>query len=243
MRVEVGQKLLALYRGAASTPEGQNAARQLTRLLEESGQTLRALDPSYPDSRDARVMLVWRESEGWLARLALDERDAALEFLVDAADLSASEKQQVLQHLDLHTLVRSRLHGWSLEGRTEPELILQALQGITEAELLEEPAPSVSGALRALVLRRAWPLQHPPRSLRAESEWQAAFLAGLVRGVTGREAQIKHDAGQWRVEVGLSADELSKLRTLQAIHQPALPEKLRRAATEFAERVARGVNT
>ena len=96
MRVEVAKKLLAVFQKTAETPEGQAAGRQLSRMLEESNSTLRALDLAYPDHREISAMLTWRESLGWLLALEGDGKDEALAKLVDATDLSSDERRQVL---------------------------------------------------------------------------------------------------------------------------------------------------
>jgi hypothetical protein len=240
MRVEVAKKLLAVFQKTAETPEGQAAGRQLTRMLEESNSTLRALDASFPDHRELAAMLTWRESLGWLAALEGDGKDAALEKLVDASDLSSDERRQVLTHLSLPALAASRVHGWSHMGGLEANSFIATLNLLREEDVLTSSAVTIAEALKDVAWRHAWAHEHPWRELKASDVTQAYFLLGLVRGIASRDGQMVHDDAGFRVRAQLSAQELSKLRSLQATHSPELPDKLNKAAFNFAQAVVKG---
>jgi hypothetical protein len=220
MRVEVARKLLAVFQKTAETPEGQAAGRQLSRMLEESNLTLRALDASFPDHRELGAMLTWRESLGWLAALEGDGKDEALEKLVDANDLSPDERRQVLTHLSLPALAASRVHGWSHMGGLEANSFTATLNQLREEDVLTSSAVTIAEALR---------------ELKASDVTQAFFLLGLVRGIASRDGQMVQDDAGIRVRAQLSAQELSKLRSLQATHLPELSDKLNKAAFSFAQ--------
>jgi hypothetical protein len=239
MRVEVAKKLLAVFQKTAETPEGQAAGRQLTRMLEESSSTLRALDLAYPDSRDLSLMLTWRESLGWLLALDGDGKDEALEKLVDATDLSTEERRQVLTHLSLPALAASRVHGWSHMGGLEASSFTATLNELREEDVLTSSAVTIAEALKDVAWRRAWAHEHPWRELKAADQSQAYFLLGLVRGIASRDGQMVEDQAGIRVRAQLSAQELSQLRSLQATHLPELPDKLNKAAFSFAQSLAK----
>ena len=235
MRVEVAKKLLAVFQKTAQTPEGQAAGRQLTRMLEESSLTLRALDASFPDHRELSAMLTWRESLGWLLALEGDGKDEALEKLVDASDLSLDERRQVLTHLSLPALAASRVHGWSHMGGLEAGSFTATLNELREQDVLTSSAVTIADALKDVAWRHAWAHEHPWRELKASDQTQAYFLLGLVRAIASRDGQMVQDQAGIRVRAQLSAQELSKLRSLQATHLTELPDKLNKAAFSFAQ--------
>ncbi len=232
--IERARKLLNLYLGAQGG-ERDKAAGALRTLLARHDLTLYDLDPGYPVTQDPTQLQGWRASQGWLARLNGPDHEAALNALVDATDLELNERRRVLDALSIPALVGARAPGW-VAGTDDltPEALTQAARQVREADVLAEPAPSLAEAVRALVTRAAWLDLHPMRSIRAEGRLDAAFVAGVIRGVTGRTASYGDAAAKAR----LSADQLSRVRAIVHQGRAGLAEALEREARRFGEQLS-----
>ena len=234
--VEKARRLLNLYLGAQGG-ERDKAAGALRALLQRQDLTLFDLDPGYPVTQDPAQLQDWRASQGWLARLNGPDQDAALNALVDASDLTPEERRRVLDGLSILALVNTRAPGWAVgTDDLTPEDLTRAAGRLREAEVLAEPAPSLSEAVRTLVTRTAWQDTHPSRSLRAENRQDAAFVAGVIEGVTGRSATYSDTAA----EAPLSADQLSRVRAIVHQGRAAVTAELEREARRLGARLGRG---
>ncbi|WP_293914298.1 hypothetical protein [Deinococcus sp.] len=230
------RKLLGLWRGAVGG-EKSKARGALIRTLEAAGLTLRDLEISLPASRDPEDSLTVREADSLIAALDGDasERDAALSRLADLSGLNVPEREQVLRYLDIGRLVSSRAEGW-VQGQSDAEISAQVLSQaggqLSEAELARAPGDSLADAARDLALLRAALLVRPERTLKAEDEFEAAFIAALAAAISNVPASTHGpDAGgQYRVSAHLSADELSRVRARLAREASGLRRELLRAA-------------
>ena len=237
--------VLGLYRGAQGG-ERQAAAGALRRLLSVQGLYLDDLEAGLPHSQDPADLDGWRPTLALLARLGTDEQDEALERLIESDDLTPAERRLVLEHLSLPALVSARAAGW-LQLAADPELdeatLVRAGEGLRPGEV-EEDARPLAESVRQLSLQSAWLLARPERRLRAQSEAQAEFLAGVIEGLTGRRARLQPDPaasepGGYVVLARLSAGELSRARSASA-QQAGLERELLRAARQFGRRQGEG---
>ncbi|WP_424951634.1 hypothetical protein [Deinococcus sp.] len=221
--------VLGLYRGA-SGGERQAARGALTRLLSTHSLFLDDLEAGLPHSQNPGDLEGWRQAQGWLAALGTDRQDAALERLIEAGDLALPERFQVLERLSVAALVASRAAGW-LEA--DPELeetqLVQAGAALKPEDIAQD-SRSIAEAVRQLSLQGAWLLARPERRLRADSEYQAEFFAGLVEGLTQRRARTDREGERFVVLARLSVGELSRFRTAAAQHAARLERELLRAA-------------
>jgi hypothetical protein len=237
------RKLLSLWRGAVGG-EKSKARGALIRTLESAGLTLRDLESALPATRDPEDSLNVREADSLLAALNGDstERDAALSRLADLPGLSVPEREQVLKYLDTGRLVASRAEGW-VQGQSDAEIsalmLTRAGQTLSEAEVARAPGATLADAARDLALLQAAQLVRPERSLKAASEYEAAFIAALAAAISNVPASTHGpDAGgQFRVSAYLSADELSQVRARQAREAAGLRRELLRAARIYGRQV------
>ena len=221
--------VLGLYKGAQGG-EKQAARGALVRLLNTHNIYLDTLEAGLPHSQNPDDLEGWRPAQGWLAALGTDAQDEALERLIEAGDLSLPERRQVLERLSLSALVASRAAGWlSADPELEEQQIIQAGAGLKPEDVAQDARP-IAGAVQQLSLQGAWLLARPERRLKAETEVQAEFFAGLIEGLTARRARIEGQAGSFSVLTRLSAGELSRFRTAAAQHPGRLERELLRAA-------------
>jgi len=228
--------VLGLYRGAVGG-EKQAARGALTRLLGTHALYLDDLEAGLPHSQNPDDLEHWRESQGWLAQLGTERQDEALERLIEADDLSVPERRRVLDALSVGALVTSRSAGWlDADPELEESQLVQAGAALKSEDIVQDSRP-VAEAVRQLTLQGAWLLARPERRLRAESETQAEFYAGLVEGLTQRRARIESEADRFVVLARLSVGELSRFRSAAAQHGPRLERDLLRAARALGKQL------
>lgn len=241
-RVERARKLLGLWRGAVGG-EKDKARGALMRLLESGGLYLSDLEVGLPRVRDPEQAADVNENARFLAALSdPDTRDEALLYLADAESLSAEQRRQVLEHLDITKLAQGRAEGWVLsqpDSEITPEAVAQAAQGLTEDEVARAGSPTLAASIHDLALLRAAALVRPERQLRAEDEFQAAFLMSLCAALSGVPARSESREGQFYVTAYLSANELSQVRARQAREQAGLRRELLQAARQFGARIGK----
>ena len=226
--------VLNLYRGAVGG-EQQAARGALTRLLTAHGLYLDDLEAGLPHSQDPADREGGRPVPGWLAALGTERPDEALERLIEAEGLTLPERRQVLEQLSLNALIASRAAGWLA---ADPELdeahLVQAGAALKPEDIAQDARP-LAEAVRQLTLQGAWLLARPERRLRADSEVQAEFYAGLIEGLTGRRARIEETGGQFAALTRLSVGELSRFRAAAAQQAGRLERELRRAARQLGK--------
>jgi len=228
--------VLGLYRGAVGG-EKQAARGALTRLLGTHALYLDDLEAGLPHSQNPDDLEGWRESQGWLAQLGSEQQDEALERLIEADDLSVPERRRVLGALSVGALVTSRSAGWlDADPELEESHLLQAGTALKPEDIAQDSRP-IAEAVRQLTLQGAWLIARPERRLRADSETQAEFYAGLVEGLTQRRARIESEAGRSLVLTRLSVGELSRFRSAAAQHGPRLERELLRAARALGKQL------
>ena len=230
--------VLGLYRGAVGG-EKQAARGALTRLLGTHGLFLDDLEAGLPHSQNPDDLEGWRQAQGWLAALGTDAQDEALERLIEEQGLSVPERRQVLEKLSIPALVASRSAGW-LDA--DPELdeaqLVRAGEALKTEDIVQDSRP-LADAVRQLSLQGAWLLARPERRLKADSEAQAEFYAGLVEGLSSRRARIERDAGGFVILVRLSVGELSRFRTAAAQYGERLERELLRAARQLGKELGK----
>jgi hypothetical protein len=231
--------VLNLYRGAEGG-EKQAARGALARLLSTHSLHLNDLEAGLPHSQNPDDLANWRPALGWLAALGTEGQDQALEQLIEAGDLSVPERRQVLERLSLGTLVQSRAAGW-LEA--DPELeeaqLVHAGSALRPEDIAQDARP-IAEAVKQLSLQGAWLLARPERRLKADSELQAEFFAGLIEGMTTRRARVERQSSAFTVLTRLSAGELSRFRTAVAQHSGSLEREVLRAARQLGKRLGGG---
>ncbi len=241
-QLERARKLLGLWRGAAGG-EKDKARGALVRVLETAGLYLSDLEVGLPHVRDPGAAPAGHEHNRYLAALADPaSRDEALQHLADAPDLTLSQRQQVLQYLDIGRLAASRAEGWALtqpDQEMTAEAITRAAAQLTEAEVARDQAPTLASSIQNLSLLRAAVLLRPERQLRAQDEFQAAFLLSLCAELSGIPARSEPRGDQFVVVAYLSANELSQVRARQARNSADLHRELLQAARQFGQRVGR----
>ena len=221
--------VLGLYRGAQGG-EKQAARGALLRLLNTHDIYLDALEAGLPHSQNPDDLEGWRPAQGWLAALGTGTQDRALERLIEAQDLSLPERRLVLERLSLSALVASRAAGWlSADPELEEQQIIQAGAALKPEDVAQDARP-IAGAVQQLSLQGAWLLARPERRLKADTETQAEFYAGLVEGLTTRRARIEGTGSSFVVLARLSVGELSRFRTAAAQHGGRLEREVLRAA-------------
>lgn len=234
--IERARKLLGLWRGAVGG-EKSKARGALMRVLEGTNLTLQDLEASLPPTRDPEDSLSVREADVLL--LSLDglhaERDAALTRLADLMGLSVSERERVLNFLDISRLVSSRAEGWAqTQADTEvtAEALMQAGRSLTENEVARATGATLADSARNLSLLRAAQLVRPERTLKASGEYQAAFLAALCAALSGvpTSSHGPDAEGRYSVKAHLSVNELSQVRARLARETAGLRRELLRAA-------------
>lgn len=221
--------VLGLYRGAQGG-EKQAARGALVRLLNTHNIYLDTLEAGLPHSQNPDDLEGWRPAQGWLAALGTDAQDEALQRLIDADDLSLPERRLVLERLSLSALVASRAAGWlSADPELEEAQLIQAGEALKPEDVAQDARP-IAGAVQRLSLQGAWLLTRPERRLKADTEVQAEFFAGLIEGQTTRRARIEREGGRFVVLTRLSVGELSRFRTAAAQHPGRLEREVLRAA-------------
>lgn len=221
--------VLGLYRGAQGG-EKQAARGALVRLLNTHNIYLDTLEAGLPHSQNPDDLEGWRPAQGWLAALGTDAQDEALQRLIDADDLSLPERRLVLERLSLSALVASRAAGWlSADPELEEAQLIQAGEALKPEDVAQDARP-IAGAVQRLSLQGAWLLARPERRLKADTEVQAEFFAGLIEGQTTRRARIEREGGRFVVLTRLSVGELSRFRTAAAQHPGRLEREVLRAA-------------
>ncbi|ADV67763.1 hypothetical protein [Deinococcus maricopensis] len=238
--IRKGQRLLALWR-AAQGGERDKARNVLMHLLTQAGLTLHDLDATLPALTDPALTGDVRPADALLLALngTPEEVDAAILALVDEPDLTPAERARVLERLNVARLAETRAEGWVYghpDAEITPDLLVRAAQTLGDAEVAGAPARTLADAVRDLSLLHAARLARPERALRVDSELTGAFLASVCAALSGVPASLHSpDAavGAWRVNAYLSANELARVRAVQASEGDALRRELLRAARAF----------
>lgn len=214
---ERGLKLLNLWRSAQGG-EKQKARGALMRVLEGADLYLSDLETGLPRLRDPEAAPDAQTAQVLTALSHLDSpqhRDEALNLLVDAPGLTPQQRQRVLQVLDAARLAEIRAAGWAAsqpDPEVTPEVMVRAAAELSEAALCADSAPTLAASLRNLSLLTAARLARPERLLRADDEYQAAFLQALCFSLSGVPASSCAEGEQCSVRAYLSANELAQVR-------------------------------